>query len=164
MVLPLRLLVTLRINLQQKLALTCLFSVGVIVIVFAFVRLFQVTKATEESKTNPATVANGPILLSLWSVIEAGVAVVVTNLPGFRSLFRMHGNTSISESQDQYRSGYSSGYKNTIGSKMSKGRAALVGRTIEMESLHSSDDEARTRTNDLEEGQENEISTVIDER
>jgi hypothetical protein len=138
MLLPLRLLVTLKVNLRQKLALASLFSLGTIVIIFAFVRLFEVTQATAKSKTDPKTVAEGPILLSVWSVIEASVAVVVTNLPAFRSLFTTHRNTRSSRSQGPYRStGYANEYSDRFGSRT---RPTTSGRTIEMHSLQSSDE------------------------
>lgn len=164
MVLPVRLLMTLRITLKQKVALTCLFSLGIIVIIFAFVRLFQVIKATAESQTDPTTIANGPILLSLWSVIEAAVAVVVTNLPAFRSLFRSRGDTRDTKSQGRYIPGYSNGYTNTIGSRSNRGKTTIGGRTMEMESLHSSDDVAILHMNDLEPGQNREVTAKIDKR
>lgn len=164
MALPVRLLMTLRITLKQKLALTCLFSLGTIVIIFAFVRLFQVIKATADSQTDPTTVANGPILLSLWSVIEAAVAVVVTNLPAFRSLLRNRGDTGDRKLQSRYIPGYSNGYTNTIGSRTNRGKTTIVGRTMEMESLHSSDDVARQHVNDLEPGQDREAAAKINER
>ena len=141
MLLPLRLLATLRINAKQKLALAGMFSLGLIVIAFAFVRLVEVTKATAKSKTDPTTVAEGPILLSVWSVIEAAVAVVVANLPAFRSLLRTRGKTGASgSSQERYRgaTGGSNAYSDHMTS--SRGRPSRLGRNMEMESLHSSDD------------------------
>lgn len=156
MLLPLRLLMTLRISLKQKLALSCLFSLGIIVVVFAFIRLFNVTKATAESQTNPTTVADGPILLSLWSIIEAAVAVIVANLPAFRTLLRNSSNSGVSNSQEGYRSGYSNGFSNTIRSKMNRGRSNIVGRVVEMESLHSYEEDAspgaHLRVHDAENG------------
>lgn len=151
MLLPLRLLITLRINLKQKFALAGLFSLGSIVIIFAFIRLFEVSRATEESKTNPTTVAEGPILLSIWSVIEAAVAVVVTNLPPFRALLgsQSRRNTKASQSGNRYRSQYSDANSKTatIGSISNRVHPGIVvGRSIEMESLHSSDDEHALRT------------------
>jgi hypothetical protein len=139
MLLPLRLLVTLKVNLRQKLALAGLFSLGTIVIIFAFVRLFEVTQATAESKTDPTTVAKGPILLSVWSVIEASVAVVVTNLPAFRSLFTTHRNTRSSRSQGPY---HSTGYATNEYSDRFRSRTQPMtsGGTIEMHSLQSSDE------------------------
>ena len=157
MLLPLRLLVTLQISLKQKLGLSCLFSLGIIVIIFAFVRLFKVTKATAESQTNPTTMADGPIVLSLWSTIEAAVAVIVANLPAFRSLLRNSGNTGFSKS----RTG-STGYARTIGSKGTTSKSAIVrSRGVELESLHSFDDEidgkSRTKIRNMESSGEGKI-------
>ena len=156
MLLPLRLLMTLRISLRQKLGLSCLFSLGIIVIVFAFVRLFNVTKATEKSKTDPTTVANGPILLSLWSTIEAAVAVIVANLPAFRTLLRNSGNSGVSKTQEGYRAG-NLGYSYKIGSKTNNGRSTIVGRSVEMESLHSFDTNQKARIQGVKTGNGGEV-------
>jgi hypothetical protein len=66
--------------------LVVLFSLGGIIIAFAFARLVQVTKATSDTAKDPTTVANGPVLLSMWSQIEASVGVIVATLPAFRFL------------------------------------------------------------------------------
>ena len=55
-------------------------------IIVAFVRLQHVTRATSSAQVDPTKIADGSILLSLWSQIEAAVAVLVANLPAFRSL------------------------------------------------------------------------------
>ncbi|KAH8808634.1 hypothetical protein F5884DRAFT_378380 [Xylogone sp. PMI_703] len=132
MLLPLRLVLTMKISLKQKLGLCVLFSLGIIVIVFAFIRLFNVTQATAESETNPTTVADGPILLSLWSMIEAAVAVVVANLPAFRTLLRKRDSSTANSPHERRR-----GYSTTIGSKVMNKRPAMLRRDMELESLHS---------------------------
>jgi len=130
MLLPLRLLVTVRISLKQKLGLTCLFSLGAIVIVFAFIRLSRVRIATTGPRSNPTTMADAPLILSLWSTIEAAIAVIVANLPAFRSLLRKEENTQQTDSKPD-RGAH---YPKTIGSAS---KSAIVGRGVEMESLHS---------------------------
>lgn len=136
MLLPLRLLWTLRISVRQKLALALLFCLGIIVVVFAFIRLAQVTKATSNSKKDPTTLADGPILLSLWSTIEASVAVIVSNLPAFRSLLRKSGNGQSSASNKKTPL-----YPTTVGSRTNTSRSATRHTPMELESLHSFDDE-----------------------
>lgn len=88
MLLPLRLLYIVQISRRQKVALASLFSLGIIVIIVAFIRLHHVTRATSSAQVDPTKIADGSILLSLWSQIEAAVAVLVANLPAFRSLLR----------------------------------------------------------------------------
>ena len=146
MLLPLRLLWTLQISRKQKVALGCMFSLGIIVIVFAFVRLSNVTKATSQAKTNPTTLANGPILLSLWSTIEAAVAVLVANLPAFRSLLRTAGNTRRTNSPRTKPSNLPA-YAHR--SHATTSRSAIKQHSMELESLHSADEIfGRTREHD----------------
>jgi hypothetical protein len=157
MLLPLRLLLTLRISLKQKLGLSCLFSLGIIVVVFAFIRLSKVIKATAESKTDPTTMADAPIILSLWSTIEAAVAVVVANLPAFRSIIRNRGNTGISDSKRERNTAYPT----TVGTKVNTSRSAIMRRDVELESLHSFEDEiggkSKVRVRDIERAGEGDI-------
>ncbi|KAF3040956.1 hypothetical protein E8E12_008667 [Didymella heteroderae] len=86
MILPLNLLRKLQINARQKYGLAMIFSLGTIIIAFAFARLAQVTKATSNAAEDPTTVADGPVLLSMWSHIESSVSVIVATLPAFRYL------------------------------------------------------------------------------
>ncbi|KAL1960605.1 hypothetical protein VTO42DRAFT_7184 [Malbranchea cinnamomea] len=102
MILPLRLLWNLQISRRQKVALACLFCLGLIVVAVAFIRLHYVTKATSSSQIDPTKMADGPLLLSLWSHIESSVAVVVANLPAFRSLLRKSGTTTHRSKQGNY--------------------------------------------------------------
>lgn len=78
MALGLRLLKKLQISRKEKAALGAIFSVGLIKIVFAVVRVVRIGVS--------ATHVN-PIWLALWSMIEASVAVVVACLPSFKVLF-----------------------------------------------------------------------------
>lgn len=64
MALPLRLLWNLQINAKQKCALAGIFSLGVIIIIFAVVRVVE-TSATFNHVN--------PMWLALWSMIEASV-------------------------------------------------------------------------------------------
>ncbi|KAL8932791.1 MAG: hypothetical protein Q9216_006673 [Gyalolechia sp. 2 TL-2023] len=78
MALGLRLLRRLRVSPREKLALAAIFSVGLIKITFAVIRVVRIGAS--------ATHVN-PIWLALWSMIEASVAVVVACLPSFKVLF-----------------------------------------------------------------------------
>jgi hypothetical protein len=81
-ILPFDLLRKLQVSPQQKFGFAIIFSLGTIIIVFAITRLVQVTKAT--SNPDPRTLANGPILWSMWSYIESSVSVIVATLRAFR--------------------------------------------------------------------------------
>lgn len=78
MALGLRLLRKLRVSTREKLALAAIFSVGLIKITVAVIRVVRIGAS--------ATHVN-PIWLALWSMIEASVAVVVACLPSFKVLF-----------------------------------------------------------------------------
>jgi hypothetical protein len=138
MILPLRLLFSLqKIPMKQKAGLACLFSLGTIVIIFAFIRLFNVTKATAESQVDPTTMANAPILLSTWSTIEAAVGTIVANMPAFRSLLKSRGQTRIEVGKGI--TGGNSGYTRgtSFGGKTNGSQSAIIDRGAELESLHS---------------------------
>lgn len=78
MTLGLRLLWNLKISVKEKLALGAIFSVGLIKITFAVIRVVKIGASSRHVN---------PIWLALWSMIEASVAVVVACLPSFRVLF-----------------------------------------------------------------------------
>ena len=144
MVLPLRLLFTLQMSLKQKAGLTSLFSLGTIVIIFAFIRLHNVTKATANVKIDPTTLVDSPIILSLWSTIEAAVGTIVANLPAFRSLLTNRGQTrNITSAKQSGSDGYPSsatfGGSAFGGSRKNNSQSAIIGRETELESLHSFD-------------------------
>ena len=119
MLLPLNLLRRLRVTPQQKLGLAVIFSLGTIIIAFAFVRLAQVTKAT--SNPDPATLADGPVLLSMWSHIESSVSVIVATLPAFRYL--LNTNAGRTRPGPSAPPAYGSAVPTTIGSKSRARRA-----------------------------------------
>lgn len=64
MALPLRLLWKLQIRTRQKLALAAVFSLAIIIIVIAIVRIVEI---------NPNLKHVDPIWLALWSMTEASV-------------------------------------------------------------------------------------------
>lgn len=118
MVLPLNLLRKLQINGRQKFGLAIIFSLGTIIIAFAFTRLAQVTKATSNAAKDPSTIADGPVLLSMWSYIESSVPVIVATLPAFRYLL----NGKIGRTQGRSTTRERSGRKSTT-------QAAVQSRT-----------------------------------
>ncbi|PGH08074.1 hypothetical protein AJ79_06074 [Helicocarpus griseus UAMH5409] len=145
MLLPLRLLLKVQISNKQKIGLACMFSLGLIVIAFAFVRLYQVTKATKDAQINPTALTDGPLLLSMWSQIEAAVALLVANIPAFRSLITPPGGTRIRPSKgSSYLHKSSSGARSGgfgsgagSGSQKRISKARVRRPSFEMQSLHS---------------------------
>jgi hypothetical protein len=150
MLLPLRLIWTLRISVTQKLALACLFSLGMVVIIFAFVRLFNVTKATSEGVVDISKLADAPLTLSFWTQIEAAVSVVVANLPALRSFLRRQLGGPIYESKESGSSGDSSTaarkkmYQVPYTGRMdptSRSKSAIRQQSVELDSLDENEDD-----------------------
>ncbi|KAF1840641.1 uncharacterized protein K460DRAFT_320915, partial [Cucurbitaria berberidis CBS 394.84] len=122
MILPLNLLRKLQVSPQQKFGLAVIFSLGTIIIAFAFARLVQVTKAT--SNPDPTSIADGPVLLSMWSHIESSVSIIVATLPAFRYLLNSRaGRTTPGPSGPQV---YGTSQRSGSGVK-SKAKRALSG-------------------------------------
>jgi hypothetical protein len=149
MLLPLRLVWTLRISVTQKLALACLFSLGMVVVIFAFVRLYNITKATPEGAVDLTKLAEAPLTLSLWSQIEAAVSVIVANLPALRSFLRRQlggskygpkgkgssGGSSSATSKKIYQVYYTGKVDPT-----SKSKSAIRHQSVELASLDGNED------------------------
>jgi hypothetical protein len=151
MLLPLRLLWSLRISVSQKLALACLFSLGMVVVVFSFVRLYNVTKATSEGAVDETKLADAPLILSLWTQIEAAVAVIVANLPALRSFIRrqleglkyrskVSGSSGGSSSNSASKKMYQDHYTGKI-DPVSRSKAAMRHQSVELASLDEKEDE-----------------------
>lgn len=98
MALPMRILWNLRVTGRQKLGLATVFSLAVIVIIFAIVRAVETIKTLTPSALASLEGAD-PISLTLFSAIESTIAVIVSCLPTFRVLIL--GSTSES---NRYRS------------------------------------------------------------
>lgn len=125
MVLPLNLLRKLQVSARQKFGLAFIFSLGTIIIGFAFARLAQVTKATSNASKDPSTVADGPVLLSMWSHIESSVSIIVATLPAFRYLL----NGSIGRTQGRSNTRENSGGRHiSHGTGSNKARRMLSGQ------------------------------------
>lgn len=91
MAMPLKLLYNVQISLRQKLALSGVFSMGMVIVIFSIIRAVQVT----------TTARNDTFLLAFWGVLESTVAVIVGCLPPFKSLFTNVGSTK-GKSGDYY--------------------------------------------------------------
>jgi hypothetical protein len=77
MVLPYKLLVSLRVSKAQRLALVGIFSVGCIVIACSLIRLTQII----------AHARSDPVGLAVWGVVESSMSVMVGSLPALKSYF-----------------------------------------------------------------------------
>jgi len=155
MLLPLRHVWTLRISVAQKLALVCLFSLGVVVVAIAIIRLYDVTKATSEGAVDETKLADAPLILSLWSQIEAAVSVIVANLPSLRSfMHRRPGGPKYGSQESDISSGSSSDASKRIYQvhhmgkmdTVSRSKSAIRHQSVELESLDDKEDEARPTT------------------
>lgn len=83
--LPLYLAMRVKLPLREKLALAGVFSLGAIIMLFAIIRI----AVTNQHNSHPET-----SWLNLWSQIEASVAVIITALAPFKSLFTHKQKTS----------------------------------------------------------------------
>ncbi|DAA77524.1 TPA_exp: Uncharacterized protein A8136_6070 [Trichophyton benhamiae CBS 112371] len=81
MILPLRLIYGMHISYAQKIRAGALFSVGMLCMITAIIRLVQIGSKT--GITNPNVQ-----WLSLWGTVEATTAMVVGCLPTFRLIFK----------------------------------------------------------------------------
>ncbi|OJZ92843.1 hypothetical protein ASPFODRAFT_278749 [Aspergillus luchuensis CBS 106.47] len=94
MVLPLRLVVSLRLPLGQKISVAAVFALGTICVIMAVVRVIQIgTRANNDSTPSSSW-------LAFWGMIEAGIAVIVGCLPAFAIIYRRTKNPH------RYRSSY----------------------------------------------------------
>jgi hypothetical protein len=134
----------------QKLALACLFSLGMVVVALAFIRLYDVTQATSEGAVDETKFADAPLTLSLWSQIEAAVSVIVANLPALRSLMRrqlggpnygskesgISGGSSIAASKKIYQAHYAG-----VMDPASRSKSTIRLQSMERASLDGKDEE-----------------------
>ena len=77
MVLPYKLLISLRVSKVQRFALVGIFSVGCIVIACSLIRLTQII----------AHARSDPVGLAVWGIVESSMSVVVGSLPALKSYF-----------------------------------------------------------------------------
>ena len=75
MALPLRLLKDLQVTRQQKIALAAVFTLGLLIVATAVVRMTQILG---QARTDP-------VGLAVWGLVESSVAVIVGSLPPLKS-------------------------------------------------------------------------------
>ncbi|KAI9802852.1 MAG: hypothetical protein M1833_001451 [Piccolia ochrophora] len=112
MALPIRVLWRSTINKQQKTALAGIFSLATIIVAFAIVRAVVTSSTLTPSKASSLGQAD-PVPMTLYTILECIIAVIVSCLPSFRVLF-VHRNTRRGQSSNQVGSG--SGSKDSPGS------------------------------------------------
>ncbi|OBT90781.1 hypothetical protein VE02_00625 [Pseudogymnoascus sp. 03VT05] len=91
MVIPIRVLVSLRITLVQKISIGVVFIVGIITMVFAIVRVVSLNSSVNGGQVSTQW-------LMLWAGIEGVVAIIVGCLPSFAIFLRGR----VEESNGQY--------------------------------------------------------------
>ena len=77
MTLPLRLLKDLQVTRRQKIGLAAVFSLGLVIIATAIVRMTQILGQSYAD----------PVGLAVWGLVESSVAVIVGSLPPLKSFF-----------------------------------------------------------------------------
>ncbi|TLD26401.1 hypothetical protein PspLS_05141 [Pyricularia sp. CBS 133598] len=87
MILPLNLLRKLMIPRGAKAGLFFIFSLGTIIIIFAFIRLSQAVRSMEQVSGDIKEATKTPVILSQWGFLECAVGIIVAMLPAFRFLF-----------------------------------------------------------------------------
>ncbi|KAF8851013.1 hypothetical protein BDZ45DRAFT_808656 [Acephala macrosclerotiorum] len=88
MVLPIRILLGLRITVKQKIGVGLIFTLGHLIIIFSILRVNEISISLSQSDPNLN------VSLSLWSILQAAVAVVVGALPSLKSLLKGKGESS----------------------------------------------------------------------
>ncbi|KKZ68594.1 hypothetical protein EMCG_01044 [[Emmonsia] crescens] len=97
MALPVKLLWSLRLPLLQKASLGALFSVGLICIAIATVRVVQIGSKAKNNSTPSSS------WLAFWGILETGIAVIIGCLPALAIIYRKQQAT-----RRTYGRGYSS--------------------------------------------------------
>ncbi|MCJ1273487.1 hypothetical protein MMC21_001279 [Puttea exsequens] len=111
MALPLYLAMRVQLPWTQKLALGGIFSLGIIVILFAIIRIV----VTNQHDSHPEV-----SWLNLWSQIEASVAVIISSLAPFKALFTHRRKSSYQNDQSPH------GIPNLRSRKSASGHAASI--------------------------------------
>lgn len=91
--LPLYLAFRVRLPLSQKLALAAVFSSGVLVMVFAVIRIILTNVSGEHPEVS---------WLNMWSQIEASIAVMISSVASFKALFTNRTKTKSSYEDRKY--------------------------------------------------------------
>ncbi|KAI9756985.1 MAG: hypothetical protein M4579_003643 [Chaenotheca gracillima] len=142
MALPLRILWDLRVTTRQKIGLAGLFSLAIIIMTFSIVRAIK-SAGTLGGATITSLYQADPTTLTLYTILESTIAVIVSCLPTFRVLFvksreSSEGNSvplptpTTSQSRDSHRCsecGHKQ-HRRWIGSQGSKYSSSDDSRTV----------------------------------
>ncbi|KLJ09267.1 hypothetical protein EMPG_15293 [Blastomyces silverae] len=128
MALPVKLLWSLRLPLIQKASLGALFSVGIICIAMATIRVVQIGTKAENNSTPSSS------WLAFWGILEAGIAVIIGCLPALAIIYRKERATKRT-----YGRGYSSmeGYKNKNSIPLSDASSGGNKPLVPLDDYHS---------------------------
>ncbi|EQL31216.1 hypothetical protein BDFG_06391 [Blastomyces dermatitidis ATCC 26199] len=128
MALPVKLLWSLRLPFIQKASLGALFSVGIICIVMATIRVVQIGTKAENNSTPSSS------WLAFWGILEAGIAVIIGCLPALAIIYRKERATKRSYGRE-----YSSmeGYKNKNSIPLSDASSGGNKPLVELDDYHS---------------------------
>jgi hypothetical protein len=133
MALPLGLLRNLQVTRQQKLGLAVVFSLGLVIVAFAIIRMTQILG---EARADPAG-------LALWGIVESSVSVVVGSLPPLKSFLQKklakYGTGGYVYGGGGNASHYLPGSKGAAGSKMGSKQMSGMHRSRQSTTLR--DDE-----------------------
>jgi hypothetical protein len=127
MALPIAVLPSLQLDKRKKIGLGIAFSLGVIIICVAIVRMTQVIVGTTVDLVG----------LAVWGAVETATAIVVGSLPPLKALMsRSVREFSSKKSSQRYGTDKSSGNK-TYGPAASS-RNVMVSESIPLDDLHHS--------------------------
>ncbi|KAL8689249.1 MAG: hypothetical protein Q9224_004685 [Gallowayella concinna] len=137
--LPIPLLLKLSINIKKKIALVCVFMLGLLTTVCSVLRMIQIIAIARSGNST---------MLVLWGVIELNVGIILTCIPTLGPLFpSLTGGTTLDPSQNGYKLN-SVPRKGTKGSRVQASMAApgayrpdLAGTTLAHGSNSSSSQE-----------------------
>jgi hypothetical protein len=111
MALPIYLVWTLQMQPMQKIAICLLFGTGLVCISFATIRVVQIGINDKGQASTPE-----PKWLTLWSVLETSIAVIIGCCPAFAALIRTRRNTKRESSN-----GYVKHISGSLGTKSGAG-------------------------------------------
>ncbi|KAK1971603.1 hypothetical protein LY78DRAFT_598238 [Colletotrichum sublineola] len=132
MALPLTVLPALQLDKKKKIGLACAFSLAIIIICVAIVRMTQVLKGQHVDIVG----------LAIWGAVETATAVVVGSLPPLKALLtrgvkKYHSNSSKNNAQRYVRTESQPGGASTYVANMTS-RSVMVTQSIPLDDLHTS--------------------------
>lgn len=134
MALPIAVLPSLQLDVRKKIGLGVAFSLGIIIICVAIVRMTQVVVGDQIDLIGLAT----------WGAVETATAVVVGSLPPLKALLSRGVRKYSSNAKSSQRYGATAGAKNGCSNTLdgyapgSKTRSTMVAESIPLDDVHTS--------------------------